>query len=82
MKNSLMQWHLERDNQIKLHSFCEKHKTTSITDLQEDENECFTIRYFFDNGSFILVELLKGTATRSYTIKDSFQVVDYGWGTK
>jgi peroxiredoxin len=80
MTNSLMQWHLARDNQSKLHKFCEKHKTTSVTDL--DGKDTFTIRYFFDNGGMVLVELLKGTKNRSFTVADHFQVITYEWGTK
>lgn len=76
----MMKWHLSRDNQTKLHTFCEKHKLSSITDLEGKDT--FTIRYFFDGGGMILVELLKGTKTKGYTVADHFQVVDYSWGTK
>lgn len=80
MTNSLMEWHLARDNQSKLAKFCEKHKTTSVTDLGGERT--FTINYFFDNGSNILVELLKGNDARGYSVADHFQVVDYAWGTR
>lgn len=78
MTNSLMKWHLARDNQIKLHRFCQKHKTVNVTDLEGEDT--FTIKYFFDNGGWILVELMKGTKERSFSVADHFQVVDYQWG--
>jgi hypothetical protein len=37
MKQSLMQWHLARDNQIKLYQFCEKHKVLSSMELIDDD---------------------------------------------
>lgn len=78
MKASTIQWHLARDNQTKLHKFCQENKTTSVTDTAGKDT--FTIRYFFDNGAFILVELLKGTKERSFSVADHFQVVDYSLG--
>jgi len=76
MTDSLMRWHLARDNQIKLAKFCEKHKVESNTTLFKDT---FNIKYKFDNGSFIEAELLRGKGV-GYSVEDHFQVVDYGWG--
>jgi hypothetical protein len=77
MKNSMMKWHLARDNQIKLARFCEKNKISSSTELFDDT---FNIKYVFDNGGYIVAELLRGKEV-SYSVADHFQVIDYGWGT-
>lgn len=77
MKNSLMKWHLARDNQLKLSKFCERNKVKSSTTLFDDT---FNIKYEFDNGSFIEAELLRGKENTNYSVADHFQVVDYAWG--
>lgn len=79
MTNSMMKWHLARDNQIKLAKFCEGNKVKNSTKLFDDT---FNIKYEFDNGSFIEAELLRGKENISYSVADHFQVVDYAWGTK
>ncbi len=80
MKASTIQWHLARDNQVKLAKFCEKHRTkqevTTKPYLFEDGNSYFNITYYFDNGGWIEVELQAGD-TKSYTVADHFQVADY-----
>ena len=84
MTNSLLQWHLARDNQLNLARFCEKHKTSSSTKphtFNDGEHDFFQMTFQFDNGSFITAELLHGEANKSYTVADHFQVVDYAWGT-
>lgn len=80
MTNSLMQWHLARDDCLQLAKFCEKHKTYSeVKDqYQVDGKGYFTMQFNFDNGAYIKAELLTGDI-RSYTVADHFQVVDYGW---
>lgn len=77
MTNSLMRWHLARDNQIKLARFCESNKVTSSTKLFDDT---FNITYEFDNGSYIEAELLRGKEDQGFTVADHFQVISYGWG--
>lgn len=79
MKNSTLQWHLARDNCEKLAKFCEQNKTSNSTELFDDT---FNIRYEFDNGGYIVAELLRGKENKSYSVVDHFQVVDYAWGTK
>lgn len=78
MTNSLMQWHLARDNQVKLARFCGQHaighehmKPYTVGDAM-----FFQHTYHFDNGSFIRVEMRAGDA-KSYSVADHFQVVDY-----
>lgn len=82
MTNSMLQWHLARDNQIKLARFCEKnavrHDNVPPYTLENGESY-FRHTYHFDNGSFIEAEMRAGD-TRSYSIADHFQVTDYGWG--
>lgn len=79
MTNSLMQWHLARDNQTKLYRFCDKHAVKRDTELFETT---FNQTYYFDNGSFITAELLRGEQDKSHSIDEHFQVVDYGWATQ
>jgi hypothetical protein len=86
MTNQLLRWHLSRDNQIKLHNFCQKHRVKQEK-IGKDEvvpyyKNCFYIRYYFANGAWVLVELLAGTKTKDYSVADHFQVVNYQWGTK
>lgn len=78
MTSSLLQWHLARDNQAKLHTFCAKHKTESETTKylgEFDGHKTFNMTFKFDNGGFITAEMLQGV-----NISDHFQVVDYGLG--
>lgn len=85
MTNSLMKWHLARDDFVKLAKFCEKHKVRNETELyaySDGENNYFHITYLFDNGGFIKAELLQGTKDKGYSVADWFSVVDYGWGSK
>lgn len=78
MTNSMMRWHLARDNQTKLAKFCESNKVKSDVKLFDDT---FNITYEFDNNGSIEVELLRGKE-QGYSVADHFQVVDYAWGTK
>lgn len=80
MTNSLMEWHLARDNQVKLARFCEKHaiQHDSIEPYQVDGKKYFQHKYIFDNGSFIQAEMRAGDS-KSYSVADHFQVVDYEW---
>lgn len=78
-----MQWHLARDNQAKLAKFCEKHakfRTKKLRTNSDGEHEYWQMSYHFDNGSYIEAEMLHGD-TKSYSVADHFQVVDYGWAT-
>lgn len=82
MKNSLMQWHLARDNQVKLAKFCEANKIRSnhkYNTAEVDGKHYWQMTFEFDNGSFITAEMLAGD-TRIYSVADHFQVVDYAWG--
>jgi hypothetical protein len=76
MKASTIKWHLARDNQIKLARFCQNNKVNSETELFEDT---FNIKYEFDNGGYIVAELLRGKEV-GYSVADHFQVVDYSMG--
>jgi hypothetical protein len=78
-----MQWHLARDNQIKLAKFCEKHaiRHDNVEPYQVGDAKYFQHTYHFDNDSFIRAELRAGD-TKSYSVADHFQVVDYAWGNK
>ena len=80
MKASTMAWHLARDNQTQLHKFCSKNRTkqevTTQPYLFKDGNSYFNITYYFNNGGWVEIELLAGD-TKSYTVADHFQVVDY-----
>ncbi len=82
MKNSTIQWHLARDNQIKLNRFCERNavKHDNRTDTcRDDEHSYFEHTYHFNNGGYITAEMLQGD-TRGYSVADHFQVVDYSLG--
>lgn len=83
MTNSLLQWHLGRDNCLKLARFCEKHaiKHDNVEPYKVGDERYFQHAYYFDNGSFIRAEMRAGD-TRSYSVADHFQVVDYGWATQ
>jgi hypothetical protein len=78
MKASTIQWHLARDNQLQLARFCDRNRVVSevAEQYQVDGRGYFTILYRFDNGAYIKAEMLTGD-TRSYTVADHFQVVDY-----
>lgn len=82
MTNSLMQWHLARDNQVKLAKFCEKHvvrhDNVAPYEVEGVEGKYFRHTYHFDNGSYIQAEMRAGD-TKSYSIADCFQVTDYAW---
>jgi len=84
MTNSLMQWHLARDNQLKLAKFCDKHQVDRTVSGYYKEpgtkHNYFTMTTYFDNGSFITAELIQGTEDEPKGIDDSYQVLDYGWG--
>jgi hypothetical protein len=77
MTTSMMRWHLARDNQLKLARFCEANKVKNETELF---NDTFNIRYEFNNGGYIVAELLRGKEGQSYSVADHFQVVDYALG--
>lgn len=82
MKNSTIKWHLARDNQIKLARFCETNKVSSEVrknTYNDGEHDYFEITYHFDNGGLITAELLQGD-TKSYSVADHFQVVEWGLG--
>ena len=84
MKQSTIKWHLARDNQVALCKFCIKNciKQSKYGDNYKiDNKEYFQMMFQFDNNSFIRVELQAGD-TKSYTIADCFQVVDYSLGSK
>ena len=82
MKASTIAWHLARDNQVKLAKFCNANKVRSESELftaRDDEHDYFNITYIFNNGGFITAEMIHGD-TKSYTVADHFQVVNYGLG--
>ena len=82
MKQSTMQWHLGRDNQVKLAKFCEKnrlHQSIYGDNYKVGNATYFQIMYQFDNDGFIRAELRAGD-TKSYSVADHFQVVDYALG--
>lgn len=84
MTNSLMRWHLaRRANRNQLHNFCQKHRTNLDTGKVYGSGNLhyFTQTYYFDNGSYIKV-LLRASDTKSYSVADHFQVIDYAWGDK
>lgn len=84
MKQSTLQWHLARDNQAKLARFCEMHQVRSHVELHtanDGEHEYWQKTYTFNNGGFITAEMLHGSADKSYSVADHFQVVDYALGT-
>lgn len=82
MTQSLMTWHLMRDNRVKLAKFCEKHKTRTEqkqNTYNDGTHSYFQLTFFFDNEGFITAELLEGD-TQSYSVADHFQVVKYSVG--
>ena len=82
MTTSKLQWHLARDNQLKLAKFCEQNKVRTQTELNthnDGEHSYFQQTYTFNNGGFITAEMLQGD-TQSYSVADHFQVVDYALG--
>lgn len=83
MKASTIQWHLARDNQIKLAKFCSENKVTSShrydTATDMDGKKYWEMTFNFDNGGYITAEMLAGD-TQSYSVADHFQVVDYEMG--
>jgi len=81
--SSLLQWHLTRDNQLKLAKFCEKHKVSTSRELytfNDGEHDYFQITYTFNNGGFITAELMHGDS-KSYSVADHFQLVDCALGS-
>lgn len=79
MTASLLAWHLTRDNHIQLARFCMKHavRNDNTTYTRNDgEHDYFEHTYHFDNGGYVTAEMLHGD-TRSYSIADRFQVIDY-----
>jgi len=82
MKTSTIAWHLARDNQEKLAKFCSKNcieQHPSSDKYIVDDGTYWQQTYHFDNGGFIRAELRAGD-TKSYSIVDHFQVVDYNLG--
>lgn len=81
MTNKLMQWHLARDNQIKLAKFCDKHQVNrNVSPYYKHEgleDNYFTMTTIFDNGGFITAESKQGGS-----LAENYQVMDYGWGNK
>jgi len=83
MKASTIQWHVARDNRLKLARFCEKFNTRTQTELftaTVGDDEFFQIMYTFDNGGYIVAELLHGKKDIGYTVNDHFKVIDYETG--
>lgn len=82
MKQSMIKWHLARDNQLKLARFCEKnavkHDNRNNT-YKDGKHSYFERTYYFDNEGYITAEMLQGDV-RGYSIADHFQVVDYSFG--
>lgn len=74
MTNSLMRWHLARDDQKKLAKFCDRHQVDRIVS-DYDADRCFTMTTIFDNGGWIKAELQQGV-----DISDHYQVVNFGLG--
>ncbi len=82
MRQSTIQWHLARDNQTKLAKFCLSNKLRSSMELHthnDGEHDYFQMTFIFNNGGFIIAEMLHGD-TKSYSTTDHFQVVDYSLG--
>lgn len=82
MTSSMIRWHLARDNQVKLAKFCEKNKVMSWAEkytFNDGEHDYWQNTYKFDNGGYITAEMLHG-ATKSYSVADHFQVIDYEFG--
>lgn len=81
MTDHKLSWHLARDNHERLATFCGKYWTyQEVTNRYEvDGKAYFTITYHFDNGGYITAELRAGD-TKSYSVFDHFQVVDYELG--
>ena len=82
MTNSLLKWHLRRDNNIQLHKFLSKHKTNSEIikrDVCVGDHKYFYMKFFLNNDSYVTVELLHGDV-KSYSIADCFNVIDYKFG--
>lgn len=81
MKASTINWHLARDNQVKLHKFCANNNIKQDTGevYTIDNEKYFTKLYQFDNDAFIKVELRAGDS-KGYTIADHFQVMEYEVG--
>lgn len=82
MTSNRMRWHLARDNETELAKFCEENKVNSSSrthTFNDGQHDYWQMDYIFDNGGFITVELLHGD-TKSYSVADHFQVVDYDLG--
>lgn len=82
MKQSTLKWHLARDNQLKLARFCEANQVRSSIELdtyQDDDGSYWQKTYVFNNGGYVTAELKQGDS-RSYSVADHFQVVDYALG--
>ena len=77
MTQSLLRWHLARDNQLKLAKFCDKHQVgRDISDYSEvDGQNCFNMYTRFDNGGWVVAELIQGIS-----IADHYQVINYNLG--
>lgn len=83
MKASTIAWHLARDNYAKLARFCEQNRNRVETDTHVytvDGNDYWHQTSYFDNGGWIKAELLHGTKDKSYSVADSYAVVDYELG--
>lgn len=77
MKASTIHWHIARDSQVRLASFCEKHRIKSCS--EPHGKKYWLMTSFFDNGGYITAELRKGDE-KSYSVADHYQVVDYSLG--
>ncbi len=80
MTNSLMKWHLARDNQRKLAAFCDTYQVDREVGSYYDVpfvGTCFVMRTEFQNGGYIEAELVVGKS-----ISEHYQVVDWGLGDK
>jgi len=78
MKNTLLQWHLARDNSAKLFLFLHKNaikeELADIPELNKVEYMGQKYHYFeFDNGAWVIVETC-------YNNISTTGVVDYAWG--
>jgi hypothetical protein len=78
MTNTLMKWHLARDDQVQLAKFCDKHQIDRYTVVpKRGKGEPWYMITKFDHGGYIIAELLQ-----EQPINDSYQVVSYAWGSK
>lgn len=81
MKQSTIKWHLSRDNQVKLSKFCQENavRHDNVEPYEVGDAKYFQHTYHFNNGGFVRAEMRAGD-TKSYSVADHFQVVDYSLG--